>query len=204
MTIANAEGARRLSNILSHMGSTQEVAVDYSAARPSSRTGGVRINMIPREGGNTFRGIVLRHRRQPTVRGRATTRDELQGARPDARRTRSRRCTTSTRRSAGRSCAGQAVVLSSGALVERNKLRRRHVRQHERGRSERSGPTSRISSRQAFDNCSTSASVNAPPDLAGDASATSSASSYDDQGRCQCSYGGGSDRPSPEAVASDI
>jgi hypothetical protein len=38
------------------MGSTQEMTVEYGAGSVEQFTGGVRINFIPREGGNTFRG----------------------------------------------------------------------------------------------------------------------------------------------------
>ena len=41
------------------MGSTQEMSVDYSAGTADQMTGGVRINMLPREGGNTFRGSLF-------------------------------------------------------------------------------------------------------------------------------------------------
>ena len=38
------------------MGSTQEVTIDYASGSAEQSTGGVRINLIPREGGNTFTG----------------------------------------------------------------------------------------------------------------------------------------------------
>ena len=41
------------------MGSTQEISVDYAASAAEQPTGGVRVNMIPREGGNQFAGSLF-------------------------------------------------------------------------------------------------------------------------------------------------
>ena len=54
ITIANAEGTGWSANMLPNMGSTQEVAVDYSSASAESITGGLQINMIPKTGGNQY------------------------------------------------------------------------------------------------------------------------------------------------------
>lgn len=59
ITLANAEGTGWSSNILPNMGSTQEVAVDYSSASAESITGGLQINMIPKTGGNRFSGSLF-------------------------------------------------------------------------------------------------------------------------------------------------
>ena len=59
ITIANAEGTGWSSNMLPNMGSTQEVAVDYSSASAESITGGLQINMIPKSGGNRFAGSLF-------------------------------------------------------------------------------------------------------------------------------------------------
>jgi Carboxypeptidase regulatory-like domain len=56
LSTANAELAGQASNFLPNMGSSQEVAVDYSSGTADQATGGVRINMIPKEGGNQLRG----------------------------------------------------------------------------------------------------------------------------------------------------
>ena len=56
LSTANAELAGNASNFLPNMGSAQEIAVDYSAGTADQATGGVRVNIIPREGGNTFKG----------------------------------------------------------------------------------------------------------------------------------------------------
>ena len=53
---ANAEGSGQASNFLPNMGSTQEMTFDYAAGSAEQSTGGVRINMVPREGGNSFKG----------------------------------------------------------------------------------------------------------------------------------------------------
>ncbi len=42
-----------------NLGATQEVAVDISGVSAEAAEGGVRINLIPKEGGNTFRGTTF-------------------------------------------------------------------------------------------------------------------------------------------------
>ena len=59
MSTANSELAGQASNFLPNMGSTQEMSVDYSSGTADQMTGGVRINMLPRDGGNTFRGSIF-------------------------------------------------------------------------------------------------------------------------------------------------
>jgi hypothetical protein len=59
ITIANAEGTGWSANMLPNMGSTQEVAVDYSSASAESITGGLQINMIPKTGGNRYAGSLF-------------------------------------------------------------------------------------------------------------------------------------------------
>ena len=44
---------------VSNMGSTQEVTIDTSAVTAEAAEGGVRINLIPKEGGNSYRGSVF-------------------------------------------------------------------------------------------------------------------------------------------------
>lgn len=56
VTIANTEGTGYSANMLPNMGSTQEVAVDYSSVTAESISGGLQINMIPKTGGNLFSG----------------------------------------------------------------------------------------------------------------------------------------------------
>ncbi len=59
VTIANAEGTGWSANMLPNMGSTQEVAVDYSSATAESISGGLQINMIPKTGSNQFSGTLF-------------------------------------------------------------------------------------------------------------------------------------------------
>ena len=54
VTIANTEGTGYSANMLPNMGSTQEVTIDYSSGTAEQISGGVRVNYIPREGGNAF------------------------------------------------------------------------------------------------------------------------------------------------------
>ena len=59
LSTANSELAGQASNFLPNMGSAQEVAVDFSSGTADQSTGGVRINIIPREGGNAFTGSLF-------------------------------------------------------------------------------------------------------------------------------------------------
>jgi hypothetical protein len=53
----SAAGAR--TGFLPNMSSTQEIVIDVAAGGAESPTGGVRINVIPREGGNRFTGTTF-------------------------------------------------------------------------------------------------------------------------------------------------
>src|SRR4051812_3508027 len=59
VTIANTEGTGYSANMLPNMTSTQEVAVDYSAATAESISGGLQINMIPKTGANRYSGSLF-------------------------------------------------------------------------------------------------------------------------------------------------
>jgi hypothetical protein len=59
LSTANAEGSGSATNFLPNFGSVQEVAVDYAAGTAEQGYGGVRINLIPREGGNAFKGSLF-------------------------------------------------------------------------------------------------------------------------------------------------
>jgi hypothetical protein len=56
---ANAETTGNASNFLPNMGSTQEMTIDYAAGTADQETGGVKVNLIPRQGGNDFSGSVF-------------------------------------------------------------------------------------------------------------------------------------------------
>ena len=53
---ANAEAAGGASTFFANAGSTQEITVDTAAGSAEASTGGVRINIVSRDGGNVFRG----------------------------------------------------------------------------------------------------------------------------------------------------
>jgi hypothetical protein len=57
--IGNVAGEGQWTNYVPDTGSAQEVSIDYGAMQAEHLTGGLRINLIPREGGNTFRGSVF-------------------------------------------------------------------------------------------------------------------------------------------------
>ncbi|MEP7304877.1 MAG: carboxypeptidase regulatory-like domain-containing protein [Acidobacteriota bacterium] len=56
---ANIETSGNASNFLPNMGSTQEMTIDYAAGSADQETGGVRVNMIPRQGGNLLSGSLF-------------------------------------------------------------------------------------------------------------------------------------------------
>lgn len=56
LSTQNVEGAGQYSGYLPNTGSTQEIAIDYAGGGAEMPTGGVRVNIIPRDGGNTFQG----------------------------------------------------------------------------------------------------------------------------------------------------
>ena len=127
MPTANIEGTGNSSNFLPNMGSTQEMTVDYAAGTAEQETGGVRINMIPREGGNTFKGSFFATGVNSSFQADNYT-PELGGRRPaDARRDQAQlRLQPLGRRS---DHEGQAVVLHLGAICRQRELRRRGRRQ---------------------------------------------------------------------------
>ena len=59
MSISATSGNGELSNFIPDITSTQEVAVSYSAGSADQAFGGVQMNLIPREGGNVFKGSVF-------------------------------------------------------------------------------------------------------------------------------------------------
>jgi hypothetical protein len=56
MQVRNILGSGNANNFAPDMASTQEVVIDIAAGSADQFTGGVRVNFIPKEGGNTFRG----------------------------------------------------------------------------------------------------------------------------------------------------
>ena len=53
--IRNIGSFANLTNMFPDMGATQELTIDYAAGLGEAPTGGVRVNYVPREGGNEFK-----------------------------------------------------------------------------------------------------------------------------------------------------
>ena len=124
---ANAETTGNASNFLPNMGSTQEMTIDYAAGTAEQETGGVRVNMIPRQGGNRLSASLFGTAVNSSFQSSNFT-DELKAAR--AARAGHHQAQL-RRQSVGRRSpdAGQAVVLFIGAVRRQPELRRRHRRQ---------------------------------------------------------------------------
>ena len=54
--IGNLSGAGQWHNYVPDQGMTQELVIDYGAVNAEEISAGLRINYVPKEGGNTFRG----------------------------------------------------------------------------------------------------------------------------------------------------
>ena len=135
LSTANSELAGQASNFLPNMGSAQEMAVDFSSGTADQSTGGVRINIIPREGGNQFKGTLFATGANSSFQADNYT-DELQD--------RGLRTPNSVKMNydinpgvGGPLREGRAVVLRVAPLDQDAELRRRHVRQRERRARER-------------------------------------------------------------------
>ena len=70
--VRNIGSFANLTNMFPDMGATQEVTIDYAAGLGEAATAGVKVNYIPKEGGNTSEGVLLRDRRS-IRRSRGTT-----------------------------------------------------------------------------------------------------------------------------------
>ncbi len=57
--LGNVLSPGEFSNFVPDTGSTQEITVDYGAVSAEQPFGGLRINIVPRDGGNEFRGTVF-------------------------------------------------------------------------------------------------------------------------------------------------
>jgi hypothetical protein len=57
--LGNVLSGGEFSNFVPDTGSTQEVTVDYSAVSAEQPFGGLRIDIIPREGGNSIKGTIF-------------------------------------------------------------------------------------------------------------------------------------------------
>ena len=56
MQVRNIGSFANLTNMFPDMGATQEMTIDYAAGTAETTTAGVRINYVPREGGNSWKG----------------------------------------------------------------------------------------------------------------------------------------------------
>ncbi len=59
LSTSGSEGEGAFANLLANIGVAQEVTVDYAAGTAEQALGGVQTNIIPRDGGNLFRGSVF-------------------------------------------------------------------------------------------------------------------------------------------------
>ncbi len=57
--LGNVLSEGQFSNYVPDTGMTQEVTIDYAAVSAEQPYGGLRINIVPREGGNSFRGSIF-------------------------------------------------------------------------------------------------------------------------------------------------
>ena len=57
--VGNILSEGQFSNFVPDTGSTQEITVDYAAVSAEQPFGGLRINLVPKEGGNAYRGTVF-------------------------------------------------------------------------------------------------------------------------------------------------
>jgi hypothetical protein len=110
------------SQITFNMAATQEIAVDYSAASADNNAGGVKMNAIPREGGNTFNGTLFVNGTTGALQA-SNFSDDLQ-RRVSARPMRFIASTTSIPASAVRSCATSSGSTRRAAARLRRASRR--------------------------------------------------------------------------------
>jgi hypothetical protein len=111
-----------------NMGSTQEVTIDTSGVSAEAAEGGVRVNVIPKEGGQHLQGAHLRFVCK-RVDAEQQLHGRIEGARlHDAKRSQEgRRSESGIRRP---DPAEQAVVLRIASAADRAELGRRHVLRH--------------------------------------------------------------------------
>jgi hypothetical protein len=59
LSLSSSELSGQIANLIPDTGSTQEVVVDFGAGAADMAYGGLRINLIPKEGGNTISGSLF-------------------------------------------------------------------------------------------------------------------------------------------------
>ena len=75
MQVRNIGSFANLTNMFPDMGATQEMTIDYAAGTAETPTAGVRINYVPREGGNAFKGSFFGTAVNPSFQGSNLTTD---------------------------------------------------------------------------------------------------------------------------------
>ena len=129
MSVTNLDN-ESISTINFTDGNVQEIVMDVAAQSAESELGGVRVNIIPKDGGNTFRGSLAAN--FSTETSNPTTIRPTCRRVDCAHRTASSNCGTSPPGSAARSCGTSSGSTSPTARSARE-LRRRHVHQHDAG-----------------------------------------------------------------------
>ena len=110
------------SQLAFNMAASQEVAVDYAGAGADTNAAGVKMNVIPREGGNTFNGTLFMN--GTAARCRATISRSATRTRVCAHPTRSDDCSTSIPDLGGRSSGtGCGSISPPGTPSPRNTRR---------------------------------------------------------------------------------
>ena len=123
------------------MGSTQEVTIDTAAGTGDQTTGGVRVNYVPRDGGNDFRLSLFATGANSSFQGDNMTPELVARG---LRQPNSLKQTYDVNPTGGGPHrAGQALVLQRHALPDEPELRGGHLRQQERRERERVDSTSR-------------------------------------------------------------
>ena len=110
-------------------GSIQEISLTTDHASAESETGGIRFNIIPKEGGNTFTGYFFTDFTNSRLQG-----DNLTPAAPGPRHHRGQRHRQDLGRQSGLrrpDPAGQAVVLHGPSVVGQRQVRGGGVLQRE-------------------------------------------------------------------------
>ena len=75
MQVRNIGSFANLTNMFPDMGATQEMTIDYAAGSAETATAGVRINYVPREGGNTYKFSFFGTKVTPGFQGDNYTQD---------------------------------------------------------------------------------------------------------------------------------
>ena len=146
--LGNVLSQGEFSNFVPDTGATQEVTIDYAAITAEQPYGGLRIDIIPREGGNSLRGSIFATGVNSSWQGSNLT-QELEDAGPagperDEARLRHQHVGWRPHH------ARHALVLHVGAMAGESELHCRPLLQRERGRSRPSGIASRTRSQRGF------------------------------------------------------